>query len=160
MMKPYAWERQSTPKPKEPNADVRQAKIQRMRDLQRELEELKQDEDIQKMEALSVHRRKRVKIDNLAVIPHNRPGDSASTFRVPDIDSDDEMEVDASVEERSNIFEDDETEKEEQQHVEVQKPVFEFPEVGLKPAEYHVTEDYQNQAGLWFEQGLEAFLTA
>ena len=109
----YAWEkRTSTLKPKETNADARYAKMQRMRELQKELEELKQDADVQDMEAHSVHRRKRVKIDNLAVIPHNRPGDSASTFRVPDIDSDDEMEVDDAIEERTNIFQEMEIEEE------------------------------------------------
>lgn len=144
-----------------------------MRQLQKELEELKQDADIKDMTAQSARSRKRVKIDNLAAIPHNRPGDSSSTFRVPDIDSDDEMEVDANVEERSNIFEDVEMEKEtekeaaieaekdtvkEVEHIQV--PVFEFPDVGAKPADYVVTEDYQNEAGLWFEKGLHGFIPA
>ncbi len=90
----------------EPNADARKAKLDRMRALQKELEELEEDEDIKEMQS---HRRKRVKVDHLVTIPHNLPGDSSSTFRVPEVDSDDEMEVDYDVEERSNIF--DEAEK-------------------------------------------------
>ena len=155
----YAWEKQvSTPKPREPNADVRLAKIQRMRELQNELKKLQEDADIQDMEAHSVHRRKRVKIDNLAVIPHNRPGDSASTFRVPDIDSDDEMEVDDSVTERTNVFESIE-EEESTEHVQEGVTSFTFPEVGHKSAEYITTEEYKVEAGRLFEQGLQEFLS-
>lgn len=51
------------------------------------------------------HRTKRVKIDDLLYIPHNRPGDPSGTFRVYDDDSDDEMEVDEDVELRKNVFE-------------------------------------------------------
>lgn len=92
-------------RPKETNADARRAKLERMRELQKELEELQKDEDVQEMQS---HRRKRVKIDNLVSIPHNLPGDSSGTFRVPEGDSDDEMEVYDDVEERSNVFEDSE----------------------------------------------------
>lgn len=92
-------------KPKETNADARQAKLIRMRELQKELEELQNDEDILEIQS---HRRKRVKIDNLVSIPHNLPGDPSGTFRVPEVDSDDEMEVYDDVEERSNVFEDSE----------------------------------------------------
>lgn len=92
----YAWE-QAEAKPKMANADERIAKIRRAEWHRRELARLEQEEDF-------VRKVKRVKVDHLAEIPHNRPGDSAGTFRVPDIDSDDEMEVYDSVEERSNIF--------------------------------------------------------
>lgn len=107
--RPYAWERNSaTAKPREPNADARLAKIQRIRDLERQLSELKEDVEVQEIESHSVHRRKRVKIDDLASIPHNRPGDSAGTFRVPEPDSDDEIEVEDSMDVDSTIFEEGE----------------------------------------------------
>lgn len=107
--RPYAWERNTaTPKPREPNADARLAKIQRIRDLERQLNELKEDVEVQQIESHSIHRRKRVKIDDLASIPHNRPGDSVGTFRVPEPDSDDEIEVEDSMDVDSNIFEEGE----------------------------------------------------
>jgi hypothetical protein len=58
---------------------------------------------------------KRVKIYHLKTIPHNRPGDSEGTFRFPDLDSDDEMEVDIDAALRSNIFEESESNIAEQQ---------------------------------------------
>ena len=93
----FAWEKE--PKPRLKNADERLAKIRTLEDLRRKVKDLEQDEDVRRPT-------KRVKVDNLAEIPHNRPGDASSTFRVPDIDSDDEMEVDWNVEERSNVFDD------------------------------------------------------
>lgn len=66
------------------------------------MQSLEKDEEIREM---VVHRTKRVKIDDLLYIPHNRPGDPSSTFRVYDDDSDDEMEVDEAVELRKNVFE-------------------------------------------------------
>lgn len=47
---------------------------------------------------------KRVKLDQLKSIPHNRPGESSGCFRVPEGDSDDEMEVDESAELIDNAF--------------------------------------------------------
>jgi hypothetical protein len=99
---PTSKNQSAAAKPRDPNADKRYAKLERKRQLERELEQLKRDADIIEMES---HRRKRVKVDNLAFIPHNRPGDAEGTFRVPDIDSDDEMEVDDDVPERTNVFE-------------------------------------------------------
>jgi len=75
--------------------------MQQLRSVQKQLEELKKDEDVIEMES---HRRKRVKVDDLEFIPHNRPGDSEGTFRVPDWDSDDEIEVSESVPEKKNVF--------------------------------------------------------
>lgn len=97
--------RKAAPKPKESNADVRQAKMERLRKLRKELDELEQDEDVKEIQS---HRLKRVKIDRLVSIPHNLPGDPSGMFRVPEGDSDDEMEVYDDVEERSNVFEDSE----------------------------------------------------
>lgn len=102
---------------------MRFEKLERMKKLQRELEELKQDEDIIEMES---HKRKRVKVDNLVYIPHNRPGDSKGTFRVPDIDSDDEMEVDESVPERTNVFEEAARQEPEPEEVEAAAPAVEI----------------------------------
>lgn len=147
------------PKPKEPNADARLAKLERMRVLQMELEELKRDEDIKEMEAHSVHRRKRVKVDDLVSIPHNRPGDSQSTFRVPDVDSDDEMEVDSEVQERSNVFEELEDNSEEEVEDHVQQK-YEFPDVGRVPHGYHVSTEFKEAAGHMFTAGLAEFLAA
>ena len=94
-----AW---SVPKrPRDPNADRRIAKLRRFHELQAQLEEMRGDEEIKE---LIGHNIKRVKVDELTSIPHNRPGDAASTFRVPDIDSDDEMEVDEDLIARSNVF--------------------------------------------------------
>ena len=91
----YAWE------PKEhirrPNADERIAMIREAEGLRRRLDYILEHEP----GALRV---KKVKVDHLPEIPHNRPGDSSSTFRVPEWDSDDEMEVDERVEVRTNIF--------------------------------------------------------
>jgi len=86
---------------KKTSADERFAKLEHMRMLERELEKLRKDEDIIEMES---HRRKRVKVDSLQYIPHNRPGDAEGTFCVPEWDSDDEMEVEEAVPERINVF--------------------------------------------------------
>nr|POE53549.1 hypothetical protein CFP56_28771 [Quercus suber] len=76
-------------------------KYQRMRTLEREAEKLRNDQEIVEM---STHRRKRVKVSDLVTLPHHRPDESSSTFRVPDIDSDDEMEVDEDEPVRTNAF--------------------------------------------------------
>lgn len=47
---------------------------------------------------------KRVKLDHLKFIPHNLPGESSGCFRVPEGDSEDEMEVDESAELIDNTF--------------------------------------------------------
>ncbi|OTA32870.1 hypothetical protein BTJ68_07999 [Hortaea werneckii EXF-2000] len=105
-------------RPVDNNADRRFEKMERMRRLQRELEELQKDEDIREMES---HRRKRVKVDDLQWIPHNRPGEGSGTFRVPDWDSDDEMEVEIDVPLRTNVFE--EVKEKEPEPVKVPSPV-------------------------------------
>lgn len=125
---PYTWERgfSTAPRPStairpaDSNADRRYEKMERMRRLQRELEELKKDEDIIEMES---HRRKRVKVDELQWIPHNRPGEGSDTFRVPDIDSDDEMEVDINVPLLENVFEKAQEAQEKRQPVREPSPV-------------------------------------
>lgn len=88
-------------KSKRTSADERFAKLEHMRMLERELERLRKDEDIIEMES---HRRKRVKVDSLEYIPHKQPGDAEGTFRVPEWDSDDEIEVEEAVPERVNVF--------------------------------------------------------
>jgi hypothetical protein len=47
---------------------------------------------------------KRVKIEHLKEIPHNLPGESSGSFRFPEADSDDEIEVDEDVEVIENPF--------------------------------------------------------
>jgi hypothetical protein len=189
--RPYAWEKNAAkPKPKEPNADVRLAKLQQLQELEAkakqaqqeadklkaEMNRMKQDADIREIEAHSVHRRKRVKVDHLKVIPHNRPGDSSSTFRVPEIDSDDEMSVDEDVEEDSNVFEELEKRYEQaQQQTPVQPPIptmtqtprtveqqpmFTFPNVGNKPDNYHVSEEFKEAAGKFFDHGFQQYISA
>ncbi|KAK5715894.1 hypothetical protein LTR15_009719 [Elasticomyces elasticus] len=98
---PLSWEKTVRTTPADSNADRRFEKMERLRKLQEELSELNADDDVQEMQS---HRLKRVKVDDLEFIPHNRPGDSSGTFRVPDIDSDDEMEVEFDVPERQNVF--------------------------------------------------------
>ena len=82
------------------------------------------------------HRRKRVKVDDLEVIPHNLPGDSSGTFRVPDWDSDDEMEVDESVPERKNVFS-----IQAQQQAEQQAPQQAAPQQASQPAETSAADE-------------------
>lgn len=100
---PLSWSRRTTTpsRPRESNADARAEKMSHYLQLKHQLAKMNEDAEIKEMES---HRRKRVKVDTLAYIPHNRPGESSGTFRVPDIDSDDEMEVDISVPERTNVF--------------------------------------------------------
>ncbi|QIW97658.1 hypothetical protein AMS68_003176 [Peltaster fructicola] len=100
------WETPS--KPREPNADKRLA---RMRELEKLREQKKQMESQiaklaaeQEADGIDTRKRKRVKVDELAYIPHNNPGDAHGTFRVPDWDSDEEMEVDDEVPVRENLF--------------------------------------------------------
>ncbi|KAK5133599.1 hypothetical protein LTR08_007547 [Meristemomyces frigidus] len=169
----YSWERTSTPasRPKELHADMRFAKLERMRKLERELDDLKKDDDIIEMES---HRRKRVKVDNLAWIPHNRPGDSEGTFRVPDFDSDDEMEVDLSVPERSNIFEEAASLSQMEpghvvQEVHAQQPVqaekqeeeyvseWNFPSVGKRTAADDISCEEEERLRVMFVEGFRAW---
>ncbi|KAK3673352.1 hypothetical protein LTR78_006898 [Recurvomyces mirabilis] len=119
--------------------DARWEKLERVRNLQQELNRLNADSDVIEMES---HRRKRVKVDSLAWIPHHRPGESSGTFRVPDIDSDDEMEVDETIPERSNVFaeavgmeverEKEPVEQEVVEEVVVDVSEFVFPDVGRR----------------------------
>lgn len=175
----YSWDRASTtkattPRPAEINADARFAKVERMKQLERELEQLKRDSDVLEMES---HRRKRVKVDQLAYIPHNKPGDSEGTFRVPDIDSDDEMEVEYNVPERVNVFEEasrtekgveqqvvqemerttQEKEKVVQEVKEVKKTVWNFPSVGKRRPDQEKSAEYCEAARVKFVTGFEAW---
>lgn len=99
---------QSTSKPREPNADKRLARMQQLEKLMEQKKQM--EEQIAKLAAeqeadgIDTRKRKRVKVDELAYIPHNNPGDAKSTFRVPEWDSDDEMEVDEAVPVRPNVF--------------------------------------------------------
>lgn len=95
------WNR--PPMPREPNADNRLAKLNHYNEMKNHVQSLEKDEELREM--VAGHRTKRVKIDDLVYIPHNRPGDPSSTFRVYDDDSEDEMEVDEDVELRKNVFE-------------------------------------------------------
>jgi hypothetical protein len=95
-----AWD--PKPVPRIANADTRLLKLQHYHEIKDRLRELQKDEDIKDMVH---HRTKRVKVDDLVVIPHNRPGEPSGTFRMYDADSDDEMEVDESAELRENVFE-------------------------------------------------------
>ncbi|KAK5175623.1 uncharacterized protein LTR77_000762 [Saxophila tyrrhenica] len=143
--KPFAWAR-DTPRPREPNADARLEKIQRIRALEKQLQELKSDDDVKDIEAHSIHRRKRVKIDDLAVIPHNRPGDSSGTFRVPDYDSDEEIEVDSDCMDlsgNSNIFDDAEKAQQSTQAQQVTEPSTTSRQ-STRPAALQVTEPAQS----------------
>jgi hypothetical protein len=59
----------------------------------------------QEAEAAALPRKtKRVKIEHLKEIPHNLPGEPSGSFRFPEADSDDEMEVDEDVEIIDNAF--------------------------------------------------------
>ena len=162
-------------KPVETNADARLAKMERYIALQKELEELQQDTDIQEIES---HRVKRVKIDSLVQIPHNRPGDPSGCFRMPEEDSDDEMEVYASVEEKSNLFEEAEatvTEPLTTEPVvaaaaedismregttidgELPEPLFAFPDVGPRSPGDEMSAEGKALCGLWFAEGFAAW---
>ncbi|CZT17320.1 uncharacterized protein RCC_03154 [Ramularia collo-cygni] len=98
--RPRAWVRPAMPR--EPNADSRLAKLNHYNQMKDHVQSLEKDEELREMVAR--HRTKRVKIDDLVYIPHNRPGDPSGTFRVYDDDSEDEMEVDEDVELRKNVF--------------------------------------------------------
>ncbi|KAK0876028.1 hypothetical protein LTR87_010181 [Friedmanniomyces endolithicus] len=167
---PLSWEQRAraiTPAaPAENNADRRFEKAERLRKLHKELAELNKDEDIIEMES---HRRKGVKVDDLQYIPHNRPGESSGTFRVPDIDSDDEMEVEMSVPERSNVFEEAvareptpaavaEPRPEEQQQQE-EEPMWVFPSVGKRdPNEPRLTHEEEMEARAAFRADYAVWL--
>ncbi|KJX96022.1 hypothetical protein TI39_contig844g00016 [Zymoseptoria brevis] len=94
-----AWD--PKPLPRDPNADSRLEKLRAYHEAKDHLHNLQKDEEIKEM---TQHRTKRVKIDDLVAIPHNRPGDASGTFRMYDADSDDEMEVEEDCEVRENIF--------------------------------------------------------
>jgi hypothetical protein len=197
---PYAWEKNAAkPKAKETNADARLEKLKQLEYYRAQVAALEADSDIRDIEGHTAIKRKKVNVDKLKVIPHNRPGDSSSTFRVPEIDSDDEMSVDEDVEETPNIFEENEqmqTESEQiktqnekvpmqkkthhepvqtqihqvqtasdqvqTQHDDFERPVFEFPNIAPRPADYEVndSEDYLEQAGRDFATGFAAWVTA
>jgi hypothetical protein len=104
-----AWD--YTPIPRDPNADSRLAKLQKYHETKDGLQEMEKDAEIKEMVQPRI---KRVKVDDLVTIPHNRPGDPSSMFRVYDADTDDEMEVEESWEVRENVFEEDESTNEKQ----------------------------------------------
>jgi len=143
---PYAWEQKATPKPAmadTPIADRRVQKMQQLNKVRRQLEELQQDEDVVEMES---HRRKRVKVDDLEVIPHNLPGDSAGTFRVPDWDSDEEMEVDESVSVRTNVFVAQQAEEDPAADTPPAATIiFNFPSVGLRRPEHDIIDEQEEK---------------
>lgn len=135
----YTWEQRgrtsTTPKPPPPsmNADQRYEKLARYQALQRDIEaRLKEKEELEKdgdIEEMRSHKRRKVHVDSLVAIPHRKPEDPAGTFRVPDWDSDDEMEVDENVEERVNVFEQAQQVQQEQQKLrELEKTVQQAPE--------------------------------
>jgi hypothetical protein len=111
----------SKPVPREPNADLRQTKLkQQQKQLAEESDKENRDLTANNVPVPAFRATKRVKIYHLKTIPHNRPGDSEGTFRFPDLDSDDEMEVDIDAALRSNIFEESESNIAEQ-HAQVAK---------------------------------------
>ncbi|KAK3117029.1 hypothetical protein LTR53_001983 [Teratosphaeriaceae sp. CCFEE 6253] len=168
----------AAPEPTEPQDQDLGGKLLRMKQLQEELAQLHSDPDVAELEA---HRRKRVKVDDLAYIPHNLPGESEGTFRVPEWDSDDEMEVSWGVPERANVFgtaaqededegqqqqqqqqhDDDETAAEEEKEEEEAVPAFAFPSVGKKdPGLEPLAPAVLAQASTDFAAGLAAFRKA
>ncbi|KAL9532717.1 hypothetical protein SMMN14_03362 [Sphaerulina musiva] len=90
------------PPPKEPNADRRLEQVRMYEYYKNKVQAMEQERGIQE---LIERPTKRVKVDRMHSIPHKQPGDPDGTFAVPDIDSDDEMLVDADEETHSNIFE-------------------------------------------------------
>lgn len=94
------WDR--TPLPRLPNADSRLEKLNMYNRLKQKMKELQEDEELEDVIERPI---KRVKVDELAEIPHRLPGDPKSTFRMPDPDTDGEMEIDEEIEEKGNVFE-------------------------------------------------------
>lgn len=158
---PFAWEKDlAKPKPRLPNADARRAKTTRWLELKAEYERMKEDPVVKEIESRKI---KRVKVDHLAVIPHNRPGDPSGCFRVPEWDSDDEIEVNDDVEETTNIFDENEN-MTVNDHVPTNvestpKPTFTFPEVAPKPVGYHVSDEFKTDAGMQFARGFAAYIS-
>jgi len=164
------WERQSTTAPS-PSMETygRYEKFSKYNNLKAELASLSNDEDVIGMQSL---RMKRVNVNKLAKIPHNRPGESSGTFRVPEIDSDDEMEVDESVEELSNVFElaADNTEDGQvadgteagqvSDGTEAEEEVFtwNFPTVGPRLPEHAISEEETEEAHQYFKTEFRAWL--
>lgn len=107
------WDR--TPLPRLPNADSRLQKLNMYNRLKQKMKELQDDEELEDVIERPI---KRVKVDELAEIPHRLPGDPKSTFRMPDPDSDGEMEIDEEIEEKANVFEASQAaDKEKQGHM-------------------------------------------
>ncbi|KAF2163759.1 hypothetical protein M409DRAFT_25943 [Zasmidium cellare ATCC 36951] len=90
----------TTPRPR--RIDTRPGKFDFLLGRKRPIFEIQQDEE---MEEFYMRPVKRVKVDEIAEIPHRRPGDRPGTFAVPEIDSDGELEVDEDVEMVGNLFE-------------------------------------------------------
>lgn len=112
------FQRYAPPTPRDPNADRR---ILRVREIEHLRARQKRDEEeLARLEAERAadmpRKTKRVKVDHLKVIPHNRPGDSEGSFRVPDWDSDEEMEVDEDAELIDNLFDKNEEDKQMTEH--------------------------------------------
>lgn len=142
-------------RPKEPNADARLAKIQELKSAKSRAEELQKEVD--QMQA--GHRTKRVKVDHLKEIPHNRPGDPASCFRFPEWDDDGEMEVNWDVEVMDNVFEPEVAADSREEPIVVVEE-YAFPHVMDIESGYHVTDAFKEEAGALFSQGFAAFVAA
>lgn len=111
--------------PHDPNADRR---IQRVREIEHLRAQQRQNEEAlarleAEQQADAPRKTKRVKVDQLKEIPHNRPGEGSGSFRVPDWDSDDEMEVDEDAELIDNPFAAAAEEEKEAEHVKAPEPV-------------------------------------
>lgn len=88
------------------------ARIRRLREIeelaaehtamQQRLEKLRAEQEAEA--AFQPRKTKRVKMEQLKEIPHNLPGEPSGSFRFPEVDSDDEMEVDADAEIIENPF--------------------------------------------------------
>lgn len=87
-------------------------RIRRMREIEQiRVQQIAMKEKLEKLRAeqeaeaeARPRKTKRVKIEHLKEIPHNLPGESSGSFRFPEFDSDDEIEVDEDAEEIENPF--------------------------------------------------------
>lgn len=125
------WPRPRTAaKPRLPNADARLEKMHNVIDTRKKLDEMEKDEEVKE---LFDRPRKRIKVDEAAWIPHRAPGDGPSTWRVPDIDSDGEMEVDEDVEMLPNVFESSHAEEKEKEKAQLPASTSQQPTRELVP---------------------------
>ena len=152
-----SWER--TPMVKEPNADLRHARAQEIESTRARLAAL----EAEAVADGTMHRKlKRVKVDDLVLIPHNRPGDSEGTFRVPDYDSDDEITVDEDAEETSrdvNMFAELEKQTEKVTESTKKRVKYVFPSVGLEEDGYEVDAAWRREQGVKFGRCFDAWVS-